>query len=259
MDFSLAKSKFASDLNNELVNNMNITYCTDYESMSIKAASFIISEINKNKELLLCPATGNSPVNLYRQLVNKSKLDRKFFENLRVLKLDEWGAVSENHPVSCEYYLRTRFLEQLGIPSERYISFSSNPKDPVAECKRIQSELDYEGPIDICILGLGKNGHIGFNEPAQFLHPNCHVADLSKETIQHSMVRSMGTKPEFGLTLGMQDILCAKKILLLITGKNKKSITERFLQRKVTTDLPASFLWLHNNVECVIDKNVMLD
>ncbi len=238
---------------------MNITYCNDYESMSFKAATFIISEIKKNKELLLCPATGNSPVSLYRQLVNKSKLDRKLFENLRILKLDEWGAVSENHPMSCEYYLRTRLLEQLGIPSERYISFSSNPADPIEECKRIQSELDNEGPIDICILGLGKNGHIGFNEPAQFLNPNCHIADLSKESIQHSMVRSMDTAPEFGLTLGMQDILFAKKILLLISGKKKKSITERLLQRKVTTDLPASFLWLHNNVECIIDKNVMLN
>ncbi len=226
--------------------------------MSIQAASLVISAIEKKKDLLLCPATGDSPVGLYDELANKSRADRKLFEHLRVLKLDEWGGVPENHPVSCEYYLRTRLLDQLRIPSERYISFASDPAEPIEECKRIQFELDQQGPIDICVLGLGKNGHIGFNEPGPFLIPHCHVADLSKESIQHNMVRSMDTAPHFGLTLGVQNIMFARKILLLISGRNKESVTERLLQRKVYTNLPASILWLHSNVECIIDENVFL-
>jgi len=224
--------------------------------MSVLAGSLVISEIEKKKNLLLCGATGNSTTGLYEELVDKSKSDKTFFEELRILKLDEWGGVPETNPVSCEYYLRTRLLNKLEIPSERYISFDPNPSDPVEECKRIQSVLDRHGPIDICLLGLGKNGHIGFNEPGSYLEPFCHVANLSEESLQHSMVRSMDQKPKFGLTLGMRDILDSRKIIFLITGKGKEQVIEKLLHRKVSVNLPASFLWLHNNVECVIDQSV---
>ncbi len=235
---------------------MNITYCRDYESMSLLAGSLVISEIEKKKNLLLCGATGNSTHNLYQELVNKSKTDKTFFEELRILKLDEWGGLPKTDPVSCEHYLRTKLLDHLEISSERYISFDSNPSDPVEECKRIQSLLDQQGPIDICLLGLGKNGHIGFNEPGSHLEPFCHVADLSEESLQHSMIQNMDQKPKFGLTLGMKDILDSRKIIFLITGKGKEQVIEKLLQRKVSVNLPASFLWLHNNVECVIDQSV---
>ncbi len=237
---------------------MNVTYFRDYESMSLHASTIIFSEIEKEKNLLLCSATGDSPAGLYNRMVYKSKSQREFFDQMRVIKLDEWNGVSENHQSTCEYYLRTTLLDPLEISSRRYISFVSDSADPAEECYRIQSELDQKGPIDICILGLGKNGHIGLNEPGSFLEPHCHVADLSAESRQHNMVKSMKNRPKSGLTLGMQDILSARKILLLISGQNKESITKRLLQRRVSTDLPASFLWLHNSVECLIDQNVFL-
>jgi len=226
--------------------------------MSLLAGSLVISEIAKKKNLLLCGATGNSTSGLYKELVDKLKSDKTFFEELRFLKLDEWGGLPKTDPVSCEYYLKTRLLDKLGIPSERYISFDPNSSDPVEECKRIQSLLDQQGPIDICLLGLGKNGHIGFNEPGSYLEPFCHVADLSKESLQHNMVRSLDQKPKYGLTLGMKNILDSRKIILLITGKGKEQVIERLLHRKVSVNLPASFLWLHNNVECVIDQSEFL-
>jgi galactosamine-6-phosphate isomerase len=113
-----------------------------------------------------------------------------------------------------------------------------------------------QGPIDVCILGLGINGHIGFNEPGPYLIPDCHVARLSEETRRHTMVRSMDRRPHFGLTLGMQEILASRRIILLVAGDGKKQAIARLLSEEVSTTLPASFLWLHDSVDCLIDQRV---
>jgi galactosamine-6-phosphate isomerase len=235
---------------------VNILYCEDYESVSVQAGSLVIAEIKKKKNLLLCAATGNSPIGLYNELVKKSETDRALFEELRIIKLDEWGGIPGNDPGSSERYLRTRLLEPMGIAPERYISFASTPSEPAEECKRIRSELEQHGAIDVCILGLGINGHIGFNEPGPFLIPHCHVARLSDESRRHAMVRSMDGTPHFGLTLGMREILAARRIILLVAGEGKNQAIAGLLSGEVSTTLPASLLWLHQNVDCLIDQNV---
>ena len=235
---------------------MNIVYCEDYESLSVQAASLVISEIDTRKNLFLCATSGSSPSGLYEELARKAEADRAFFDDLRIIKVDEWCGIPENDPGSSERYLRNRLLDPLGISPERYISFASNPAEPAEECKRIGTELAQRGPIDVCILGLGINGHIGFNEPGPFLIPHCHVARLSEESRRHSMVRSMERTPHFGLTLGMQEILASRRIILLVAGEGKEQAIAGLLSGKVTTTLPASFLWLHDNVDCLIDQTV---
>lgn len=236
--------------------DMNISYCKNHERMSDKAASLVMDEIKKKKNLILCAATGNSPKGLYHKLITCSKKQKGLFEQVIILKLDEWGGIPENHPATCESYLRTSLLDPLGISSARYISFHSNPLEPSAECARVQSELNNKGPIDVCILGLGSNGHIGFIEPGPFLEPHCHVAHLSEKSLQHSMVQSLESKPAFGLTLGIRDILNSRKIILLISGEKKEKVSKAFLSGKISTALPASLLWLHGNVDCFIDKSM---
>ncbi len=233
---------------------MNITYCKDYQDMSAQAASLVISEVEQNPGLLLCTPTGNSPSGLYDELVARSILDSTLFTRLRIIKLDEWGGIPMDHPSSCEHYLKTRLLDPLGIPPGNYLSFLSDPADPRAECGRIESELHRRGPIDLCILGLGKNGHLGLNEPGDFLEPGSHVAALSEETLQHSMISSTGTRPRYGLTLGMQQILGARKILLLVSGREKEKVTGQLLRKQISSSLPASLLWLHSQVECFFDR-----
>jgi 6-phosphogluconolactonase/glucosamine-6-phosphate isomerase/deaminase len=103
---------------------MNIIYYEDYESLSVQAASLVISEIEKRKNLLVCAAAGNSPSGLYKELARKSETDSAFFAELRVMKLDEWGGIPENDPESSEWYLRMRLLGPVGITPERYISFA---------------------------------------------------------------------------------------------------------------------------------------
>lgn len=237
---------------------MNITRCIDYYSMSHQASSLLVAQMEKNSRLLLCAATGNSPAGLYQELAAKARSDRRFFDRMRVIKLDEWGGLPENHQVTCEAYLRKKLLGPLEIPLDRFISFHSDPEDPREECNRIQHLLDNKGPIDLCILGIGINGHLGLNEPGTSLEPHCHVATLSEESFQHSMVRSAEIKPEYGLTLGMVDILSSRKIILLITGEKKNHVARRLLEGKISTAFPASLLWLHGDVECFIDKNTLV-
>ena len=234
---------------------MKITYCGDYEEMSALAATFTFNVLLEKKNLLLCAATGNSPTGLYSKLVEKIGNDRSLNREIRIIKLDEWGGVPENHEVTCERYLQKHVLEPLNIREEKYISFKSDPVDPNDECIRIQTELEREGPIDVCILGVGKNGHIGFNEPGKSLHLHCHYAKLTEASLSHTMVERMRQKPSYGMTLGMKDILDSRLIILLITGNQKADIRKKLLDEKVRTDLPASFLWLHPNVECLIDQS----
>lgn len=232
---------------------MNIHYYKDHESMSEEAASLVIAEINAKNDLLLCAATGHSPTGLYKNLVTGFQEQKDSFNQLRILKLDEWGDVSGENPFSCEYYLQEHLLKPMGIPASRYISFQANPSNPIEECTRIKAELDQKGPIDICILGIGSNGHIGLNEPAAFLEPHCHLAELSKSTLSHPMIKQLEEKPSYGMTLGIKDIMDSKKIILLISGKSKVEVTAELLSGKISTSLPASLLWLHGNVECLIE------
>ena len=216
---------------------MRIEICQSYEALSLKAKEIVTSELGQHKALTLCAATGGSPTRMYELLVEEAGRQPELF-----------------HPGTCESYLRNYFVGPLQIPEDRYIAFQSDPENPEAECERIQQILDQKGPIDICILGIGMNGHIGLNEPAPSLHTNCHVAHLSQKSLQHPMIAGDTEKPGYGLTLGMANIFQSRLIILLINGIKKREITQAFLEQKISTELPASLLWLHPNVICLIDR-----
>jgi galactosamine-6-phosphate isomerase len=236
---------------------MEIDIFNTYGELSQKASNIIIQEIEKKKDLLLCAATGSSPEKTYMLLGKEQEKRPELFARLQVVKLDEWGGIPMNHSATCEYYLQSHLIQALQIPASRYISFNSNPEDPILECENIQDKLGMAGPIDLCILGLGINGHLALNEPASFLHPHCHIAELSAMSLGHSMLSEMQIKPAYGLTLGMADILQSKMILILIHGRKKRTIVSKFLSQKITAALPASFLWLHPNVICLVEEDAI--
>jgi galactosamine-6-phosphate isomerase len=236
---------------------MEIVLCETYEVLSQNASEVILQELDNKKDLLLCTATGNSPTGAYQLLGEKFKNYPELFDQLRVVKLDEWGGIPYMHPGSCESYLQAHLVQPLEITKNRYIGFNSDSEAPDMECKYVQDYLNKEGPVDLCILGLGINGHLAFIEPAEHLQAHCHIASLTSASMKHSMASEMKIKSTYGLTLGMADILQSKKILMLITGKNKGKIVNKFLSENITTQLPASFLWLHPNVVCFIEKNTM--
>lgn len=236
---------------------MRLISCENYQEMSSLAADLVQEELLRKPGLLFCAATGSSPSGLYDEMGASLLLRPGLFDGMRIIKLDEWGGVPDNHPVTCEYFIRKKLLEPLSIPEERYHTFQSDPEDPELECEAIRSILKQEGPIDLCILGLGKNGHLGLNEPATQLEAYCHVAQLSELSLEHKMIASMEVKPSYGITLGMEEILAARRIIFLVTGGGKKEVMQRLMEKKVSSELPASFLWEHPQVDCLMDLSSM--
>jgi len=233
---------------------MKIIRLKSNDALGSEAASLILNLLEKKKNTLLCAATGGSPTGTYASLKKVYDRNPRLFSYLRVIKLDEWGGVPMNTPFNCESYLQEHVIAPLQITPDRYISFQSDPEKPRDECSRIEEELKKSGPIDICILGLGMNGHLALNEPNVVLESGPHVARLSESSLTHPMVLGMGNKPTYGLTLGMADIFQSSQILLLISGAKKKAITAELFKKEISTSLPASFLWLHPNVVCLIDE-----
>jgi galactosamine-6-phosphate isomerase len=232
-----------------------VHHCRDYRELSREAAARVIAAATAKSDSLLCAPAGNSPAGLYRELAGEAERKPDLFRSLRVIKLDEWLGMPASDAATCEHFLRSRLLDPLAIAAERYIAFDPETAEPLRECAKVQGELERQGPIDLCILGLGKNGHVGLNEPGPSLQPRCHVAKLSEETLKHAMMGSRESRPAYGLTLGIGDILQARKILLLVTGEGKKPVIARFLDGTVTTGLPATLLWLHHDLEVILDDS----
>jgi len=231
----------------------------DYEAMSQLAAELIVEEIRRQPDLLLCAASGSTPIRCYELLAEKRRAEPQWFDRLRVLKLDEWGGLPMDDPATCEAYLRHYLIEPLGISDDRYLTFQSNPPDPQVECQRIRRLLAEHSPIDLCLLGLGVNGHLGLNEPADSLPAFTHIAGLSESSRQHSMLDKATRLPEYGMTLGLAEILTARKIVLLVSGANKKGPLERLRSPQISTAFPASLLWLHPDVTCLYDREAVQD
>ena len=231
----------------------------DHEEMSRRAAKWLHARVAANPDLFLCAATGGTPTRAYELFVQSWDGHRGTTARLRVIKLDEWVGLPVGDSGTCEAYLRRHLLEPLGIGDDRYVGFRADAVDPPAECERVASALDDMGPPDVCVLGLGLNGHLGFNEPAPSLCPHPYVATLSETSLAHPMVRDHRGAVSQGMTLGMGDILHAKSILLLVNGAHKREPLRRLLTGPVSTDFPASLLWLHADVTCVCDADAAAD
>lgn len=233
---------------------MNVEYFHDQESLSRRGASIVRTEIQRKNDLLLCAASGRSPYNIYEKMIRESEKDEHLFRDLRIIKLDEWWPVPAGSKGTCEDYLRKSLVEPLSVHEKRYISFLSDVTDPELECHRIRSTLLAEGPIDLAILGLGKNGHIGLNEPGDYMYPFSHLEYLTEQTRQHTMMENMAMKPNFGMTLGIKEILSAHRIILIVSGEDKVHATSMLLSGRITTECPATILWLHDHTFCLVLK-----
>ena len=231
----------------------------DHEEMSLRASRYLHARVREKPDLLLCAATGGTPTRAYELFVRSWESHRREVAQLRVIKLDEWGGLAAGDGASCEAYLRRHLLDPLGVTDDRYVGFRPDAPDPAAECDAVASALDERGPADVALLGLGVNGHLGFNEPAPALDAHPHVARLSAATLGHPMVRDAATPPTHGLTLGMGDILHARSVLLLVSGAQKRDALRRLITGPVATEFPASMLWLHPDVTCLCDADAAED
>ena len=233
---------------------MRIERALDYDDMSRRAARDVVGEVRRQPELLLGVATGDSPTGTYERLARERAKRPALFRGVRVLALDEWLGLAPRHAVACETYVRDRILGPLGIRGSSYQGFRSGARNREAEVGRVSGWLRRHGPMDLCILGLGRNGHLLMNEPAAAFDPGAHVARLAASTRRHPTLQAAGANPRFGYTLGLADVLQSKRILLLVSGRHKRAPLRRMLEGRVTTKCPASFLWLHGDVTVYCDR-----
>lgn len=222
--------------------------------MSRQAARVIHREVTPRPNLLVCASGGASWAGCYEELAQQKRRDPRLFSLLRVVQIDEWGGLRRDDPATCRAQITTQLLRPLHVTGKRFAGFQSDPDKPERECQRMQRWLAANGPIDLCLLGLGMNGHIALNEPAAGLRPYVHVVKLTASSLKSDMLRKADRKPGYGLTLGIGDILQSRKILMLVSGEAKQAVLKRLLEPIVSPDFPASFLWLHPAVTIICDQ-----
>lgn len=214
-------------------------------------SKMIVNAINENQDPVLILASGGTPTEAF-EMAGRRKILPIRLKNTTIIKLDEWVGLNVNNQDSCEYYLQENVIKPWGITPENYISFNGS-KEPHAEVKRIDELVSQTNNADLCILGLGLNGHIGFIEPGPSLPYDTSCIDLHADSKNHPMVAGKHDVSS-GITLGLKELFRAKKIVLMVTGAHKKDILKKLMNGQISTNLPATMLKLHPNVEVVFDS-----
>jgi glucosamine-6-phosphate deaminase len=235
---------------------MKILVCKDYEELSRKSAEIVVSQVNQKKDSVLGLATGGTPVGMYQELVKSYREGKVDFGKVITFNLDEYYGVDPKNVNSYHYYMNTNFFDHVNIDRKNINIPNGMSKDIEKECREYDEKIQSLGGIDLQILGVGLNGHIGFNEPARELMSTTHITDLTKETINANarFFEDISQVPTKAITVGMATILRSKKIVVLINGKNKSKIFDKITGKKITTQIPATLLQLHPDVTIVVDE-----
>jgi glucosamine-6-phosphate deaminase len=232
-------------------------YCTqDYKAMSRKAANILSAQVILNPSSVLGLATGSTPIGTYQQLIDWYKKGDLDFENVTSINLDEYAGLAPDHDQSYRYFMQKNFFDHINIRPENTYVPNGMAADLEAECRRYNSVIEKYGPIDIQLLGMGHNGHIGFNEPGRAFELNTHVVELTQSTIEANarFFSSVDEVPKRALTMGIKTIMQAKRVLVVVSGEDKAEIVERAFAGPVTTQVPASILQMHPDVTLVGDQ-----
>lgn len=230
----------------------NIQYCKSYDALSELASERLVEVITMKPDATICLATGATPELTYRLFVQKIQLRKTDISRVTFVKLDEWVGIPLQTPGTCESFLQQHIVQPLGLRPDQLLGFQSENIDE-KECERVTDLIACRGGLDLCVLGIGKNGHLGLNEPGEALTPFCHISRLDEKTRQHDMLKTADLPVTQGITLGLKDIMKAKEVMLLIAGEGKQAAVEKYLTAALTTSIPASFLWLHDNTTCLLD------
>ncbi|MDE5590628.1 MAG: glucosamine-6-phosphate deaminase [Acetatifactor sp.] len=238
---------------------MRIYAAKDYADLSRKAANIISAQVIMKPNAVLGLATGSTPVGAYRQLIewyNKGDVD--FFQ-ISSVNLDEYKGLSGEHDQSYRYFMNHNFFDHINIKKENTNVPDGLAPDAEAECRRYNHVIKSLGGIDLQLLGIGGNGHIGFNEPGAAFEKETHLVTLTEQTRESNarFFAGLDEVPTHAFTMGIKSIMSAKKILLLATGENKaKALYDSFFG-PVTPGVPASILQLHNDCTIIADEEAL--
>ncbi len=233
----------------------------DYEQMSQKAAQMLASQITLKSNSVLGLATGSTPEGMYKALVDLYNLGAIDFEEIVTFNLDEYVPIAPQNPQSYAYYMAYHLFGKVNINKKNIHIPSGLAENLVQAGKDYDAAIDEAGGVDLQVLGIGNNGHIGFNEPDFHFECGTHQVDLDEETIKANarFFDSIEEVPRQAISMGMRNIMHAKKVILLANGKNKAPVLKEMLLGQITPRLPASILQLHNDVTIIVDQDAASD
>lgn len=235
---------------------MNIIKAKDYQDMSRKAANIISAQVIMKPDCVLGLATGSTPVGAYEQLVDWYKKGDLDFSKVSSVNLDEYRGLKRTDPQSYYYFMHEHLFSHVNIREEAtHVPDGTNP-DAEAACAEHERIIRELGGIDLQLLGLGNNGHIGFNEPCECFEKTTHCVDLTQSTIEANsrFFQSIEEVPTQAYTMGIGTIMAAKKILVVVNGEGKADIVARAFWGPVTPEVPVSILQMHPDVTVVADE-----
>ena len=234
---------------------MQIVKAKDYDDMSRKAANIISAQVIMKPDCVLGLATGSTPIGTYKQLLDwytKGDLD---FERVTSVNLDEYKGLGADSDQSYRYFMNTNLFGSINIRKERTFVPDGLEPDSDKACSMYNQIISDVGGIDLQLLGLGHNGHIGFNEPSDNFEKQTHCVDLTASTIEANtrFFEKAEDVPRQAYTMGIQTIMQARKVLVVVSGADKAEILKKVVEGPITPQVPASILQLHNDVTIVAD------
>ena len=235
---------------------MKIYVTEDYQAMSRKAASLLAAHVILKPDCVLGLATGSTPIGMYKELIAGYEAGDLDFSKVRSVNLDEYAGLAPTHDQSYRYFMQHNLFDHVNIDVANTNVPNGLAEDPEAECQRYNQVIHDMGGIDIQVLGMGHNGHIGFNEPADHFPLETHVVELQESTI-NANARFFASKdevPKKAMTMGIRSIMQARQILVVVSGEDKAEIVKKAFFGPVTPQVPASILQMHPNVVLVGDK-----
>lgn len=235
---------------------MRIYMEADYDAMSRRAANLISAEVIRKPDCVLGLATGSTPVGTYKQLVTWHQRGDFSFQEVRSVNLDEYRGLAPTHDQSYRYFMQSHFFDHIDIRPENTHVPDGLAADPDAECARYDQLIRSLGYADLQLLGMGRNGHIGFNEPGNSFVKETHVIDLAENTIDANsrFFASRDDVPRQAFTMGIGCIMSARRILLLVSGSDKADAVYNAFCGPITSACPGSILQLHSDVVLVGDE-----
>ena len=240
---------------------MNIIVCDSYDELSESAAKIVAKQVNEKADCVLGLATGSTPVGMYNVLAKKNKAGEVDFGRVKSVNLDEYYPISPDNPQSYHYFMKENLFSKINIDMANTHILDGMCKDAEAECERFERLIESLGGVDLQILGIGQNGHIGFNEPDSSLNSHTHLTKLTENTISANsrFFDDISEVPTMALTMGIGTILAARKIVLLANGAAKRNAVSELLDNSITTESPASMLKVHKNVILICDRDAYPD
>lgn len=231
---------------------MRLIRVNNYEEVSERAAMMIAAQIQLKPDAALGLATGSSPVGTYQRLVAWHRAGKLDFSQIKTVNLDEYVGLDGTDPQSYRYFMEDNLFSHVNIAKENTFVPNGKADDPAAECAWYDANMEKLGGVDLQLLGIGNNGHIGFNEPADFFTVETHLVDLKESTIQANarFFDSPDDVPRQAVTMGTGGIMKAAKVLLIAAGKEKAELIERAFAGQVTPQIPATILKLH--ADCTV-------